>query len=177
MMGMSPQVEGQMPADPSAMGMALPDGAQMFEDGSVLVPPDFARQLFANQVGGPPPAAGGLGLPPGGAPPPPGGPRPLDLGAQMPGQPGSFGGPPAPPTDPAGLVAAGMPPGGAPPADVPRMARDVSVPGGASIRGDQVRSAPSPSANFDDEDEPTSKSPTSRMKGRGKKPPMKGRSY
>lgn len=95
------------PFDPSS----LPQGATMYEDGSVTLSPEAARAIFANQAGGPSgmppgppplppemaaamPLMSGLGANPMGATPPP---VPA-FGGQMPGQP------PTPPTDPAGAL-------------------------------------------------------------------------
>lgn len=109
---------GNTPFDPSV----LPDGATMYDDGSVSLTPEAARTVFANQAGGP------GAMPPGPPPLPPdmaaalplldqGNANPMgqnspppvpSFGAQMPGQ-----GPP-PPTDPVGAMMLEMQ-GGAPP--------------------------------------------------------------
>jgi hypothetical protein len=118
------------PVAPSLDPSTLPQGAMMLDDGSVIIPPEFARQLFSNPGAGPvPPPPMGMGGPPmpmGGAPmgpePTPGaipGAPPFARG-QMPGQP------PMPPGDPAGDLMFRMeqernppPPGG--PAPLPSL--------------------------------------------------------
>lgn len=97
------------PFDPSL----LPEGARLYEDGSVSLSPEAAMSIFANQTGG------AMPLPPGPPPLPPGmeaaapmlgdGPIPFTgspapsapppyMGGQMPGQA------PVPPSDPAGAL-------------------------------------------------------------------------
>ena len=148
----APGVAPAPPPPPTAP--ALPPGVQRFDDGSMLLSPEAASTIFANQAGGaaipqgmppgmeammagamggaPPPSFGNpggmFGPPPGAGAPPPGMPAPMGM---MPGQP-----PPAP-TDPAGMVMAG-------PAVPPPPPRDLVVPGGASIVGGVPTVAPPP---------------------------------
>jgi len=158
-------------------------------DGSMTFPPALVQQIFANQSGG---GAIPQGMPPGmGGPPPMGGPP--GMGMPPPGPPmgmpppdpmmGDMGMPPAlgamPPGPPMGLdpslMGAGMPGAGGPPIPPPR---DISVPGGASVRGGSPRSAPmSEPSRFDrDTSSSSSKKPADRFNKNKKKPmPKEGR--
>jgi hypothetical protein len=170
--GMGPGVPP--PFDPAM----LPQGARMYEDGSVSLSPEAAMAIFANQTGGggpmppgapplPPgmeaaaPMLGGGPIPFSGPAPAPAAPPPF-MGGQMPGQA------PVPPSDPAGALMFQMQGGGGP-AEPPRA--PLSAPPNAT---------PPPRSEWPlflrtgDASGP-SKAPIDKLRNRGAQPTRRGR--
>lgn len=182
---------GMPPAPPPLGGM---QGVTMLPGGGAMLSPEAMTQvqtIFANQGGGStipqgPPPGMDMGMPPTpGAPPmmppapapaPPGPPMGMGqppMGGPMPGQglPSDLAGgmPPIPGPGP-GPMDMGM---GGPPLDVPP---DVSVPGGASITGSNVRSAQTerPGSSYKSSSSGSKSKPTDRFT-KNKKPTPKGK--